>query len=154
MPLPVRNGAPILCFKILIFKILKKFEGIFVFFLFYKNFISTQRIPTIIVSYSVMVVVVEVGCVFELRILHCKYWVKPHSSPWFSAAHTAIIAQRNQFFPLWQLINFFWSRVGFRRTSNCCGRVLKAAKFAYVGKTKEPFTSQKLWEFSEILVNF
>ena len=43
----MKNGALILCFKILILKILKKFESILVF-LFYKNFMTMQKISTII----------------------------------------------------------------------------------------------------------
>ena len=34
----------------------------------------------------------------DVYILHPKYQVKPHSSPWFSAACTAVIVHRNHFF--------------------------------------------------------
>ena len=36
------------------------------------------------------------------------------------------------------------SKVKFRQASNCCKRVLQAAKLAYANKTKESITSQKL----------
>ena len=39
---------------------------------------------------------VQVG--IDVYILHRKYQVKPHSSPWFSAACAATIAHRNHFF--------------------------------------------------------
>ena len=38
----------------------------------------------------------------DAYIPHRKYQVKPHSSPWFSAACAAAIVQRNQFFCLYQ----------------------------------------------------
>ena len=39
---------------------------------------------------------VQVG--IDLYIPHCKHQVKPHSSPWFSAASAAAIVHRNLFF--------------------------------------------------------
>ena len=39
---------------------------------------------------------VQVG--IDVYIPHCKYQVKPHSSPWFSAACAAAIVHRNNFF--------------------------------------------------------
>ena len=39
---------------------------------------------------------VQVG--IDVHILHRKYQVKPHSSPWFSAACAAAIVHRNHFF--------------------------------------------------------
>ena len=36
------------------------------------------------------------------------------------------------------------SKVKFRQASNCCKRVLEAAKLTYANKTKESITSQKL----------
>ena len=36
------------------------------------------------------------------------------------------------------------SKVKFRQASNCCKRVLEAAKLAYANKSKESITSQKL----------
>ena len=43
---------------------------------------------------------VQVG--IDVYIPHHKYQVKPHSPPWFSAACTAAIVHRNQFFRLYQ----------------------------------------------------
>ena len=43
---------------------------------------------------------VQVG--IDVYIFHRKYQVKPHSSPWFSAACTAAIVHRNHFFCLHQ----------------------------------------------------
>ena len=43
---------------------------------------------------------VQVG--IDVYIPHRKYQVKPHSSPWFSAAYTAGIVHRNHFFHLHQ----------------------------------------------------
>ena len=79
----------------------------------------------------------------DLYILHRKYQVKPHSSPWFSAACTAAIVHRNRF-RLYQREKSSDSKVKFRQASNRCKRVLEAAKFAYANKTKEYITSQKL----------
>ena len=43
---------------------------------------------------------VQVG--IDLYIPHCKYQVKSHSSPWFSAACAAAIVYRNHFFRSYQ----------------------------------------------------
>ena len=43
---------------------------------------------------------VQVGT--DVYIPHRKYQVKPHSSPWFSAACAAAIVHRNHFFRLYQ----------------------------------------------------
>ena len=43
---------------------------------------------------------VQVG--IDVYIHHRKYQVKPHSSPWFSAACAASIVHRNHFFRLHQ----------------------------------------------------
>ena len=39
---------------------------------------------------------VQVG--IDVYIPHCKYQIKPHSSPWLSAACAAAIVHRNQLF--------------------------------------------------------
>ena len=85
---------------------------------------------------------VEVG--IDVYIPHRKYQVKPHSSPWFSAACAAAIVHRNYFFRLYQQNKSCESKVKFRQASNRCKRVLEAAKLAYATKTKESITSQKL----------
>ena len=85
---------------------------------------------------------VRVG--IDVYIPHRKYRVKPHSSPWFSAACAAAIVHRNHFFCLYQREKSSDSKVKFRQASNRCKRVLEAAKLAYATKTKESITSQKL----------
>ena len=92
----------------------------------------------------------------DLYILHRKYQVKPHSSPWFSAA--CVIVHRNHFFRLYQQNKFSESKVKFRQASNHCKRVLGAAKLAYATKTKESITSQKLgsrdfWQIANSVLN-
>ena len=84
---------------------------------------------------------VQVG--IDVYIPHRKYQVKPHLSPWFSAACAAAIVHRNHFFRLYQKDKSSDSKVKFRQASNRCKRVLEAAKLAYANKTKEPITSQK-----------
>ena len=85
---------------------------------------------------------IQVG--IDVHIPHCKYQVKSHSSPWFSAACAAAIVHRNHFFRLYQQNKYSESKVKFRQASNHCKRVLEAAKLAYATKTKESITSQKL----------
>ena len=80
----------------------------------------------------------------DVYISHCKYQVKPHSSPWFSAACATAIVHRNHFFGLYQHNKSYESKVKFRQASNRCKRVLEAAKRAYATKTKESITYQKL----------
>ena len=48
--------------------------------------------------------------------------------------------------------------MNFRQASNCCKRVLEAAKLAYANKTKESITSQKLgsrdfWRIANSVLN-
>ena len=87
-----------------------------------------------------------------------KYQVKPHSSPWFSAAYAAAIVHRNHFFRLYQREKSSDSKGKFRQASNRCKRVLEAAKLAYANKTKESITSQKLgsrdfWRIANSVLN-
>ena len=70
----------------------------------------------------------------EVYIPPTKYQVKPYSSPWFSAACAAAIVHRNHFFHLYQKDKSSDSKV--QTGSNCCKRVLEAAKLAYANKTK------------------
>ena len=84
---------------------------------------------------------VQVG--IDVYIPHRKYQVKPHLSPWFSAACAAAIVHRNHVFRLYQMDKSSETKVKFRQVSNRCKRVLEAAKLAYAYKTKEPITSQK-----------
>ena len=64
----------------------------------------------------------------DLSINHRNYQVKPHSSPWFSAACATAIVHRNHFFRLYQREKSSDSKVKFRQASNRCKRVLEAAK--------------------------
>ena len=66
---------------------------------------------------------------------HCKYQVKCHSSPWFSAACAAAIAHRNQFFHLYQHNKSSECKVMLRQAHNLHKKVLEAAKLAYATKT-------------------
>ena len=99
---------------------------------------------------------VQVG--IDVYIPHRKCQVKPHSSPWFSAACAAAIVHRNHFFCLYQQNKSSESKVKFRQASNRCKRVLEAAKLAYATKTKESITSQKLgsqdfWQIANSVLN-
>ena len=99
---------------------------------------------------------IQVG--IYVYIPHCKYQVKPHSSPWFSAACAAAIVHRNHFFYLYPQNKSSESKAKFRQASNCCKRVLEAAKLAYATKTKEFIISQKLgsrdfWQIANSVLN-
>ena len=99
---------------------------------------------------------VQVG--IDVYIPHRKYQVKPHSSPWFSAACAAAIVHRNHFFRFYQREKSFDSKVKFRQASYRCKSVLEAAKVAYANKTKESITSQKrgsmdFWRFANSVPN-
>ena len=99
---------------------------------------------------------VQVGT--DVYILHRKYQVKSHSSPWFSAACAAAIVNRNRFFHSYQREKSSDSKLKFRQSSNCCKRVLEDAKLAYANKTKESVTSQKLgscdfWQIANSVFN-
>ena len=99
---------------------------------------------------------VQVG--IDVYIPHRKYQVKPHSSPWFSAACAAAIVHRNHFFCLYQKDKSSDSKVKFRQTSNRYKRVLEGAKLAYANKIKESIASQKLgsrdfWRIANIVLN-
>ena len=94
----------------------------------------------------------------DVYIPHRKYQVKPHSSPWFSAACAAAIVYRNHFFHLYQQNKSSESKVKFRQVNNRCKRVLEAAKLVYATITKESITSQKLgsqdfWQIANSVLN-
>ena len=84
---------------------------------------------------------VRVG--IDVYIPHRKYQVRPHSPLWFSAVCVAAIVHRNHFFRLHQKDKSSESKVQFKQATNCCKRVLEAAKLAYANKTKDSITSQK-----------
>ena len=99
---------------------------------------------------------VQVG--IDVYIPHRKYQVKPHSSPWFSAAGAAAIVHRNNFFRLHQQNKSSASKAKFRQASNCCKRVLEAVNLAYATKAKDSITSQKLgsrdfWQIANSVLN-
>ena len=82
---------------------------------------------------------------FDLILIsHHKNQVKPHSSPWFSAACCQIVPG-NYFFRLYQQNKFSESKVKFRQASNHCKRVLEPAKIAYMLiKQKSPSLPRNL----------
>ena len=99
---------------------------------------------------------VQVG--IDLCIPHGKYQVKPHTSPWFSAACAVAIVNRNHFFRLYQKDKSSESKVKFRKVSSRCKRVFESAKPSYVNKIKEPITSLKLgsrdfWRIANSVLN-
>ena len=77
---------------------------------------------------------VQVGISVDMP--HGKYQVKPHSSPWFSAASAVATVHRNHFFHLYQQNKSSESKVKFRQASNHCNRVLETAKLANANKTR------------------
>ena len=93
---------------------------------------------------------VQVG--IDVYIPHRKYQVKPHSSPWFSTACAAAIVHRNHFFHLYQQNKSSESKLKFRQASNCCKRVLEAAKLAYAAKNKRVHHFPETW-LSGLLAN-
>ena len=88
----------------------------------------------------------------DVYIPHRKYQVKPHSSPWFSAAFAAIIVHRNYFFRLYQQNKSSESKVKFRQAINRCRRSLEAAKLAYATKRKRVHHLRETW-LSGLLAN-
>ena len=94
----------------------------------------------------------------DVYIPHRKYQVKPHSSPWLSAACAAVIVHRNHFFRWCQKDKSSESNAKFRQANNRCKRVLEVAKLAYANKTKESIISQKLgsrdfWQIANSVLN-
>ena len=71
----------------------------------------------------------------DVSITYRKCQVKPHSSPWFSAACAAAIIHGNHFFRWHQKDNSSDSEVKFRQASNRCKRVVAAPKLAYANET-------------------
>ena len=66
--------------------------------------------------------------------------------------------KKNHFLCLYQTDKSSDSKGKFRQASNCCKRVLEAAKLAYANKTKESITSQKLgssqfWQIANSVLN-
>ena len=65
---------------------------------------------------------VQVG--IDVYTPHRKHQVKPHSSPWFSAAYAAAIVHRNHFFRLYQQNESSEAKIKFRQASNRCRLVI------------------------------
>ena len=89
---------------------------------------------------------------------HRKYQVKPHPSPWFSAACATAIVHKNLFFRLHQQNKYCQSKVKFRQVINHCKRVLEAAKLAYSNKIRDSIVAQKLgtrnfWRIANSVLN-
>ena len=55
---------------------------------------------------------IQVG--IDVHVLHRKYQVKPHSSPWFSAACVAATVRKNHFLCLYQKDKSSDSKIKFR----------------------------------------
>ena len=99
---------------------------------------------------------VQVG--IDVYIPHRKYQIKPHSSPWYSAACAPAIIHRNHFFRLYRQNKSCESKVKFTQACNCYKRVLEAAKLACATKTKQSIASQKrgsrnFWEVTNSVLN-
>ena len=67
-------------------------------------------------------------------------------------------SSKKSLFRLYQKDKSSESKVKFRQASNCCKRVLEAAKLACANKTKESITSQKLgsrdfWRIANSVLN-
>ena len=98
---------------------------------------------------------VQVG--IDVYIPHRKYQVKPHSSPWFSAACAAAIAHRNHFFHLYQQNKSSESKVKFRQASNRVAKgFLKLPDLHMLLKQKSPSLPRNvaLGTFGELLIVF
>ena len=91
----------------------------------------------------------QVHVATDVYIPHNEYQVKPHLSPWFSAACDATKVNGNHLFHLYQQNKSSKSEVNFWQASNHCKRVFKATKLAQDNKTRESAYSQKLgsWDF-------
>ena len=73
-----------------------------------------------------------------------KYHVKPHSSPWFSAACAAAIVNRNTLFFYTNRINLLNVKWTSDKLVIVAKGVLEASKIAYASEIKESITSHKL----------
>ena len=96
---------------------------------------------------------VQVG--IDVFIPHRKHQVKPHSSPWFSAACAAAIVHRNNFFRLYQREKSSDSEVTFKQASNHC-KLLKLPNLHMLIKQKSPLLPRNvaLVTSGELLIAF
>ena len=97
---------------------------------------------------------VQVG--IDVYIPHRKYQVKPHSSPWFSAACAAAIVHRNHFFRLYQQNKSSESKVKFNRLVIVAKGFLKLPNLHMLLKQKSPPLPRNLalGTFGELLIVF
>ena len=72
-----------------------------------------------------------------LQLALFKFQVKPHSSPWFSAACAAAIVHRSHFFRLFQQNSSPESKGKFRQAINRCKRVVKATKLTCANNSQD-----------------
>ena len=79
----------------------------------------------------------------DVYVLHRKYQVKPHSSPWFSAACAAAIVHRNHFFCLYQQNKSSESKLSSDRLVIVAQGFLKLPNL-YMPIKQESIISQKL----------
>ena len=97
---------------------------------------------------------VQVG--IDVYISHRKYQVKPHSSPWFSAACAAAIVHRNHFFRLYQQNKSSESKVNSDRLVIVAKGFLKLPNLHMLLKQKSPSLARNLalGTFAELLIVF
>ena len=96
---------------------------------------------------------VQVG--IDVYIPHRKNQIKPHSSPWFSAAFAAAIVHRNHFFRFYQKDKSSDSKVKFRQVLILAKGFLKLPKLHMLIK-KSPLLPRNLalGTFGELLTVF
>ena len=97
---------------------------------------------------------VQVG--IDIYIPHRKYQIKPHSSPWFSAACAAAIVNRNHFFICTNRINLLNLKESSDRLVIIAKRFLKLRKLHTLLKQKSPSLPRNLAPetFCELLIVF
>ena len=127
----------------------KKYDAWYILFGIWQLTSCTPKFRHIyVITYSNFIVIVEpwehfflLGLVnfmggVRLEIMYISHHnVNTHSSPCFPAAWAATTVHRNHFFCLLQQSKSSESKVKFRQVSNCCERVLEAAKRSYANKT-------------------
>ena len=97
---------------------------------------------------------VQVG--IDVYIRHCKYQVKPHSSPSFSAACAAAIVHRNHFFPCTNRTNLLSLKSSSGRLLIDVKDFLELPNLHMLLKQKNPSFSRNLvlGTFGELVIVF
>ena len=106
------------------------------------------------ISLNLVILLLLVIFVIEIRLelmyisiiytyIYRKYQVKPHWSPWFSAAFTDAIVHRNHFIRLYQKDKSSDSKVKFTQASSCCKRV--ANSFVFIDPQVKPMANLNLF---------